>query len=87
MLITALTLRICEIENVSDHERRKFLDELDMADATSLLDQFDEADAGVETTIEVECPACLGVQDVQLPLERSFFLPTARTVGKTAKAR
>jgi hypothetical protein len=87
MLITALALRICEIENVSDHERRKFLDELDMADAAALLDQFDHADAGVETTIEVECPACLGVQDVELPFERSFFLPTAKTVGKTARAQ
>jgi hypothetical protein len=86
MLITALALRICEIENVSDHERRKFLDELDMADAAALLDQFDQADAGVETTIEAECPACLGVQDVELPFERSFFLPTART-GKAARAQ
>jgi hypothetical protein len=85
MLLTALALRICEIENVSDHERRKFLDELDMADAAALLDQFDQADAGVETTIEVECPACLGVQDVELPFERSFFLPRARSPDKTAR--
>jgi hypothetical protein len=87
MLLTALALRICEIENVPDHDRCKFLDELDMADAAALLDQFDQADAGVETTIEVECPACLGVQDVELPFERSFFLPTAKTIGKTARAR
>lgn len=86
MLITALALRICEIENVPDHERRRFLDELDMADAATLLDQFDQADAGVETTIEVECPACFGIQDVELPFERSFFLPTARP-AKTARAR
>jgi hypothetical protein len=86
-LLTALALRICEIENVPDHDRRKFLDELDMADAAALLDQFDQADAGVETTIEVECPACLGVQDVELPFERSFFLPTAKTAGKMARAR
>jgi|SRR6185503_1122771 len=87
MLLTALALRICEIENVPDHDRRKFLDELDMADAAALLDQFDQADAGVETTIEVECPACLGVQDVELPFERGFFLPTARIAGKMARAR
>jgi hypothetical protein len=85
MLLTALALRICEIENVADHDRRKFLDELDMADAAALLDQFDQADAGVATTIEVECPACLGVQDVELPFERSFFLPTAKTAGKRAR--
>src|ERR1041384_7344208 len=64
-LITALGLRIVEIEGVPDQERRKFLDDMEMADATALLDQFDQADGGVETTIEVECPTCLGIQDVQ----------------------
>jgi hypothetical protein len=85
-LLTALGLRIVEIEDVPDQERRKFLDDMEMADAAALLDQFDQADGGVETTIEVECPACLGIQDVQLPFERGFFLPTAKAVGKTAKA-
>jgi hypothetical protein len=85
-LITALGLRIVEIEGVPDQERRKFLDDMEMADATALLDQFDQADGGVETTIEVECPACFGIQDVQLPFERGFFLPRAQPAGKTAKA-
>jgi hypothetical protein len=84
-LLTALGLRIVEIEGVPDQERRRFLDDIEMADATALLDQFDETDGGVETAIEVECPACLGIQDVQLPFERGFFLPTAKA-GKTAKA-
>jgi hypothetical protein len=86
MLLTALGLRILEIENVPVHETRKFLDDMEMADAAALLDQFDQADGGVETGIEVECPACLGVPDDQLPFERGFFLPTARAPGKMAKA-
>lgn len=81
MLLTALALRIVEIEGVPDGERRKFLDEMEMADAAALLDSFDEADGGVETAIEVECPSCLGVQEVQLPFERGFFLPTKRRVA------
>ena len=83
MLLTALGLRIVEIEGVQENDKRKFLDEMEMADAAALLDQFDEADGGVETTIEVECPACAGVQEVQLPFERGFFLPRtrARTSG------
>jgi hypothetical protein len=85
-LLTALALRILEIEDVPDHDKRKFLDDMEMADAAALLDQFDQADGGVETTIEVECPSCLGVQDVQLPFERGFFLPTAKAAGKLAKA-
>lgn len=78
MLITALALRIVEIEGVAETDKRRFLDEMEMADAAALLDQFDEADGGVETTIEVECPHCLGVQEVQLPFERGFFLPRTR---------
>lgn len=85
-LLIALALRILEIEDVPDHDKRKFLDDMEMADAAALLDQFDQADGGVETTIEVECPSCLGVQDVQLPFERGFFLPTAKAAGKLAKA-
>jgi hypothetical protein len=56
-------------------EKRKFLEEMDLADAAMLLDQFDTVDGGVETRIQVECPVCLGVQDVELPFERGFFLP------------
>ncbi len=82
MLLTALALRIVEIENVPESEKRKFLDEMEMADAAALLDQFDEADGGVETSIEVECPSCLGVQEVQLPFERGFFLPRSKGQGR-----
>jgi len=78
MLLTALALRIVEIESVADKDKRTFLEEMEMADATALLDEFDEADGGVETSIDVECPHCMGVQEVELPFERGFFLPRAR---------
>lgn len=83
MLLTAIALRIVEIEGVADKERRAFLDEMEMADATALLDRFEEADGGVETTIEVECPHCFGVQEVELPFERGFFLPRAKEKPRT----
>ena len=83
MLLAALALRLVEIENVAEHERRRFLEDMEMADATALLDEFDRVDGGVETAIEVECPSCLGVQDVQLPFERGFFLPSSK--GKQAR--
>ena len=79
MLLTALAMRIVEIEDVKAEEKRRFLDDMELADAAALLDRFDEADGGVETSIEVECPVCGGVQDVQLPFERGFFLPSTRT--------
>ncbi len=80
-LLAALALRIVEVENVVGQDKRKFLDDMEMADATALLDQFDAADGGVETALEVECPACLGVRDIELPFERGFFLPTARATA------
>jgi hypothetical protein len=81
-LLAALALRVVEVEGVSD--KRKFLDDIEMADAAALLDQFDAADGGVETAIEVECPDCLTIQDIELPFGRSFFLPTSKTRLPTA---
>jgi hypothetical protein len=63
---------------VADKERRAFLEEMEMADAAALLDKFEEVDGGVETTLDVECQACFGVQAVELPFERGFFLPRAK---------
>jgi hypothetical protein len=83
MLLTALALRIVEIEGVTDKDKRAFLDEMEMADAAALLDKFEEVDGGVETTLEVECPACFGVQEVELPFERGFFLPRAKEKPRT----
>ena len=78
LLQTALLARIVEIEGVPETERRRFLDEMELADQVALLDRFDVADGGVETRIEVECPTCLSVQEIDLPFERGFFLPRAK---------
>ena len=77
-LLTALALRIVEIENVLEKDKRTFLDDMEMADAAALLDTFDTVDGGVETTLEVECPHCLGLQEAELPFEKGFFLPRAK---------
>jgi hypothetical protein len=77
-LLTALALRILEIENVAEKDKRAFLDDMEMADAAALLDAFDGVDGGVETTLDVECPHCMGLQEVELPFERGFFLPRAK---------
>jgi len=78
-LIDAVDLRIVEIEGVAEKDRRRFLEEMELADLTRLLDASDEVDCGVETGIEVECPRCGDVQDIELPFARGFFLPRART--------
>jgi hypothetical protein len=79
-----LELRVVEIEGVEARERRRFLEDLTMRDADALFDAFDASDCGVDTTIEIECPECLEVQDVELPFDQGFFLPGK---GRSARRR
>ena len=53
----------------------------------SLLDRFDEADCGVETSIEIECPECFAEQTVDLPFGREFFLPRKKTTRARTASR
>ncbi len=73
-----LALRIVEIENVKDSEKRRFIEDLEVQDAEHLRDEFDRVDCGVETTIEVECPECFTVQEVELPLDQGFFVKSTK---------
>jgi hypothetical protein len=77
-----LALRVVEVEGTEAHDRRSFFEELTMRDADCLFDAFDAHDCGVDTAIEIECPECLEVQDVELPFDQGFFLP-----GKERSAR
>jgi len=82
LLLEAVALRILEIEGVADKDKRQFLEDVELADLTALLDAFERVDGGIETSIEVECPVCQGIQDVELPFERGFFFPRARKEKK-----
>lgn len=80
-----LTMRILEIEDVKDSEKRRFIEDLEIADAEYLRSEFDRVDCGVDTTVEIECPECLNLQDVDLPFDQRFFLGKQRT-GKEGPA-
>ncbi len=82
LLSAMLAFRVVEVEGVESRERRRFIEDLSMRDADYLVDEFDRVDCGVDTTIEIECPECFAVQDVDLPFERTFFMP-----GKKRAAR
>lgn len=69
-----LSLRVVEIEEVKDTDKRRYIEDLDISDAEHLRAEFDRVDCGVDTTIEIECPECLTVQDVDLPFDQRFFL-------------
>jgi len=82
LLSAMLAFRVVEVEGVEPRERRRFIEDLTMRDADFLVDEFDRVDCGVDTTIEIECPHCFATQEIDLPFDRSFFMP-----GKERTAR
>jgi hypothetical protein len=91
LLSSVLAYRVLEVEGVDPKDKRAFLEDLTLRDADFLVDEFDRVDCGVDTTIEVECPECHEVQDVDLPFDSAFFLPgkerTARRKARSASSQ
>jgi hypothetical protein len=75
VLSSVLALRVIEVDGVDTREKRKFIEDLSLRDADFLMDEFDRVDCGVDTNIEIECPECFSIQEVELPFERTFFMP------------
>lgn len=67
--------RIDEIDGVESKDKFKFINDLDMGEAMNLLEQFDAVDGGIETTLDIFCQHCGTNQEVQLPLDRNFWVP------------
>ncbi|MCP4675067.1 MAG: hypothetical protein GY854_06100 [Deltaproteobacteria bacterium] len=81
-----LSFRIVEIEGVDKKEKRRFIDDLSMSDADFLMDEFDRVDCGIDTAIEIECPQCMAVQEVELPFEQTFFMPGKRRMARRGRS-
>ena len=77
----ALLQRIVEIEG--QEIPRIYLEECEFGACLELLEIFDEHNCGVKTEIEIECPHCGGLQDIQLPFGRGFFVPTKKATPKS----
>lgn len=82
LVSVSLASRIVQVEGVDSNDRMKWIENLDMGEVRELLEQLDEVDGGVETTIEVECPACLNMMELELPFERDFYMPRLRRMVK-----
>ena len=76
VLSAMLAMRVKDVEGLAAKDRRAFLEDLSMGDAAFLMSAFEDADCGVDTRVEVECPRCLEVQDVDLPFGPGFLLPS-----------
>ena len=83
IMTMALAARIVEVDGVHNNDKLRFLDNLDMDDSVALIDQMDAADGGLETSVEVECPACGNVMEVAVPFGRDFWLPSKRRPHST----
>jgi hypothetical protein len=79
MLSSMLTYRVLEVEGIEAKEKRAFLEDLTMRDADHLVTEFDRVDGGVETNIQIECPDCYAVQEIELPFGPGFLLPSQTT--------
>ncbi len=65
--------RIVEIEGVNRPDLENFILDLEGIDAKTLRDGFEKMDCGVDTTIELNCPACKTKLSVELPLAERFL--------------
>lgn len=86
ILSAMLAMRVVEIEGVEPRRKRQFIEELSLRDADLLVDEFDRVDCGVETDIEIECPECFTVQELELPFEKTFFMPGKARARRRRKA-
>ncbi|MEO1338046.1 MAG: hypothetical protein AAFV29_20545 [Myxococcota bacterium] len=75
LLSAMLGFRVAEIEGVEARDKKRFIEDLSLRDADFLVDAFDRADCGVDTTIDIECSECFAAQEVELPFDQSFFMP------------
>ena len=83
-LSTMLAHQISEIEGHQGNVRA-FVEDLSMGDADFLMGEMTRVDFGIETDIEIECPECLCGQEVDLPLDETFFLPSRNKQKKRSR--
>jgi len=71
----ALLARLDLIEGKSP--KLEDVKKLSMRDRNYLRDQFDEVEGGMETTVDVSCPACGHEFQRELSIDKGFFTPSA----------
>lgn len=81
-IVDTLAAQTLSIEGVNPdlRARWRFLSELDLDELYKLRSAFEEPDCGIDTAIQTRCTkrSCGWIQDVALPLGRTFFAPKRR---------
>lgn len=84
----ALRLQILEVEGVGKKrsELEAFIDDLDADLADELRAAFDAAGCGLETTIDIECPTCGAIGEIEIPFagDRGFFSRRRRPTSQNS---
>lgn len=72
--------RIVSIEGVENGKGpiKRFLNDLDAGAVLDLLEAMDEVDGGIQTQIEIECPHCGNVMEIEIPFQDEFWSPSRR---------
>jgi len=78
-LIQAIMARVIGVDGIEAGKHNEglieFFEDADLPDLSRLIARFDEHDCGVETVIEIECPDCGELQEIELPFDKNFFFP------------
>lgn len=89
-MTSILAGRIDSIEGIGDRFRDidKFLGEVDFDLQLDLLADMDAVDGGFDTKIEIECPRCDNVYEVDLPFgDAEFWTPRKSRERKTSRKK
>jgi hypothetical protein len=78
LALVSLLSRVVSVEGVEESKLTEFLSHLGGDAMVGLMEILDECDGGVDTEIQVVCPQCGALQDVELPFGRAYWLPKAR---------
>jgi phage FluMu protein Com len=81
-IIDQLAMMIVSVEGLTQLDpirAWKWARDLELDDLYSLIDQFDAQSGGYDTMIDARCPHCKHLQEIDLPLGRSFLDPRKRS--------
>ncbi len=80
LLVSSVAFSIRKIEAIPEDKnslasRTAYLEDLPIAEFDSIMAEMESHDCGIETTIQALCPKCDSTKEMNLPFDRTFFLP------------
>lgn len=73
--LTAQTITVEGLKSNDIRSRWNYIADLDNLELQELQEAYEDADCGIDTEIQTQCVHCRRIEDIELPLGRSFFRP------------